>query len=743
MSFVQHDTKASKISFTFYDDVNVIMTNIEEATATVKRPDGKTYTFGTDCFEIVDNVVTFVLPPAALYNAGECEASVSVYDSDHGRITTQTFTYEVTEELISDTPIDETNQYPIVTDLVSKVAANDIKINNVATQANATDSRINNIVANAGSGNTEIVDARTSLHGTIYTVLKNRLDNIESNIDNIFYTVPPSNNVDDTQMLQEFFANGYKNVLFNGTYKINLADGDSIAYYIGQSNIRIYGHDAKIIDTKTNYTRDGAITPIFKFDNCKNIDINIDFEGVRLANVSTDLGYTGATFVYAVNKCEEIKVRGTFKNLRYAVLSGNYSVPNLGNCSGFDIDIITDYCGYSAALYLADIKKINIYATNTHRACYLAGVNGMGKAEVNVKFKDQYIAPIQVIVTDALLSAGVSRGCSNLRIKAQDLGSTVYPSTGSFCAGISLSRVDPGTIFENLEFDVFVKSSNLISSKVGGFYIASNAKDYNSYPYNWENTIVLRNIKVTGIIDKSAQTVANGTNGDLYISTTDAGHSASISNFNLEDLIILSCSAPAKIISIDLSGLSGTTQFKNIIIKNVALGLTGNLTSNVNIVGSDLLSLTVYGKYSLLDSKVGSISDTGNNGSFINTFVNNSKISIRLNKAEIDLVGNSLIVFSNAIPKNAMVLDVQCLVTKAAVGNTSFDVGITGATNLFAWGMSGVLGTKTNMTAGNGNTGTPKIYPSATSIRVSGTNTFTDGKLLVMVWYIELTPPSL
>lgn len=121
MSFIQHDTEVNRITFEMYNDINEPMTDISYATATVRRSDNKTYTYGSEDFIIEGNLVTFILPPSAVYLAGECVASVSVYDGNMGRLSTETFKYTVKEELIADTPIDETNEYPILTDLLERV----------------------------------------------------------------------------------------------------------------------------------------------------------------------------------------------------------------------------------------------------------------------------------------------------------------------------------------------------------------------------------------------------------------------------------------------------------------------------------------------------------------------------------------------------------------------------------------------------------------------------------------------
>jgi hypothetical protein len=151
MSFVQNDTNVNRIQFEFYDDVNEPMTDIFDATAVIKRPDTNSYTFGSDAFEIDGNVVTLILPPAAVYLSGEYTAKVSVYDNNYGRLSTQTFTYSVTAELTSNTPIDQTNEYPVLTKLIADTQ--DVK--------NTTESNYQNALNSSASIATlEVVDAR-------------------------------------------------------------------------------------------------------------------------------------------------------------------------------------------------------------------------------------------------------------------------------------------------------------------------------------------------------------------------------------------------------------------------------------------------------------------------------------------------------------------------------------------------------------------------------------------------------
>ena len=127
MEFTQHDSKTAKILFECYDDINVPMTDIQYAVLNIHRPDGKSYTFGMSyddnpVFEITNNNVLLILPPAALYVAGKkYEGSIALHGTDGKRLTVTRFTYDVIEDMTSDTPIDETNEFPILTELIDDV----------------------------------------------------------------------------------------------------------------------------------------------------------------------------------------------------------------------------------------------------------------------------------------------------------------------------------------------------------------------------------------------------------------------------------------------------------------------------------------------------------------------------------------------------------------------------------------------------------------------------------------------
>src|SRR5690606_27120754 len=130
-------------------------------------------------------------------------------------------------------------------------------------------------------------------------------------------------------------------------------------------------------------------------------------------------------------------------------------------------------------------------------------------------------------------------GCANVKIDSTDTGSTVYPTQG-MCTGLAPSWVAEGTEFSDCEFTFHVRSTNGIAATVGGFQLESTVNTMRpEYPFNWESFIRLTNIKVRGSIDRSGQTVATNSLGEVFIRAHDGtdttfAHLPVVSNLSIE-----------------------------------------------------------------------------------------------------------------------------------------------------------------------------------------------------------------
>lgn len=378
--------------------------------------------------------------------------------------------------------------------------------------------------------------------------------------------------IDVTDAVVKAFA-ASNSVLFPpGDYRITLTDNADLVSFVSQTKIQVVGNGACLYEARDYSNRSGVMATVFSLDACIGAKfIGLDFEGVPLSNPSSTsqgIGYNGATFINLKNGCEDIEVAAKLQDLRYGVRSGDYNLFSQGYNKRIKTTITAKRCGYPIAHYLAEDIEADIYAEDGHRAAYVAGLKG---GKINAKFKNQYIAPIQVLLTDATTNGltypnGASRGCSNLRIKAHDAGSTTWV-TGSFCAGIAQSRGDAGIVYEDIEFDVYVKSSDTVAATLGALGIYNSYTPYEpSYPGNWTNPPAYRNIRLTGTLDRSAQTIQeNNSNGEIYVYLTDdAGSNATVQGFSVRDFIYSPGSgAKPKGFWFSMPGLVGQARFDN------------------------------------------------------------------------------------------------------------------------------------------------------------------------------------
>ena len=549
---------------------------------------------------------------------------------------------------------------------------------------------------------------------------------------------------DDTVALMAAFASGYTYFYFpSGTYLIHLTEGFPLVTFTGLDHIYIMGNNAVIRDT-TIYTG-GAAAPLFLFNNCFDVLVEgIDYLGNALANPAIDLGYYGATFVRAINGTERVRVRAKLEHCRYGVHTGSYVTVSEGNCKNFDIDLVTSYVGYPVALYLAEDVKAKIISEYTRRAAYLAGIVG---GDIDVQFKNGYVANVQVLLTDAKSGTGTSRGCKDVRVRSQDMGSTVYIAN-TYCAGLALSRVDPGIEYSNIDIHFSVRSTDTIASTVGGVIIASAVKSVlPEYPFNWEQTIVLKNIRIRGLVDRSGQTVAGNLDGDMAIRTFDSGeHYATVYNFINDGITILPTSGTNNVCIFHLPGLQDNMTFLNCNFSGVPMELYANQISEVCFVNSKLLYTSSLSneasKISLINTSVSNIVNQPlTNVSVFNSPINSAGVFIKARTTELTLSGATT-TWTVGIPAG-LLLGVSGVVTTLITGASGYQVGVSGDAARFADMNTLTVGAQFTP-ANQAVTETfPRFYSTATNVVVTAkTSNFTGGKLRLFLTYIAYAAPA-
>lgn len=316
-------------------------------------------------------------------------------------------------------------------------------------------------------------------------------------------------------------------------YKIQI-DGtthrSNLAWFTDTDDVQIIGNGATLIDT-TNYTVD-KLCNIFGFTRSNNFEVSgWNYVGQAFANPTADLGNKGATFVYAEDNCRGIRVEVNGDNFRYGFRSGDYTNPVYGECHDISLKITGTMIGYAIAASLAYDVTGFVDVDGFHRASYLAGVTG---ARIVARHKNQYGATIANVATNAITvwadnasyANRRARGCKNIRVDSTDTGSTVF-LTQSMCCGVSLQWVAQGTEFSDIEMTFHVRSSNTVASTVGGFQMESTVTLVRpEYPFNWENFITITGLRVRGDIDRSGQTVATNSLGEIFMRTYDSGDTA-------------------------------------------------------------------------------------------------------------------------------------------------------------------------------------------------------------------------
>lgn len=557
---------------------------------------------------------------------------------------------------------------------------------------------------------------------------------------------------DDTAAIRAAAATGGSRLHFPaGTYLVSsVAEGTPLLSFTGRDGITIDATEAKIVNP-TSYTAD-TITAAFLFDACKNIRVTVrEYVGFTLPTPLTHLGYRGSTFVRLINGCDGAKLDAKLTNCRYGLQSGEYADQTKGYNRNIDVRFRTSFCGYPIALYLAEGVRYDIDADDVHRAAYLAGcVDVKGTA----RWSNQYIADAVTLITDAKTGTGTSRGCSDLDVASIDKGSTIFTNSTQ-CASLNLSRVDPGTVFENIRIRVHSTSTDTISSRVGGFTMASGAKDLTTPPaaYNWEPSITIRNVSISGVLDHSAQTTEGNTAGDIFIRAYDTlvAHSATIENLCFEDLVIKQSSGNTRALWLEAPGIiNGGVHFRNVQASNATLNIltVGNVPTtltNCTLAVLNPVGVTAGSRVVLNRCSIGALTGTtgdNNNTDTISSTIGGAGGHTRQKQITIDLTGAS-VNWAAAIPTGAIVLGVQSIIKQAITGSSGLQIGVTGALTRYL---------NTNTVAQNSVFGpanydpaapSPLVYSSTTDlVLTSKTASFTGGQVRVILTYLVFTAPT-
>lgn len=531
-----------------------------------------------------------------------------------------------------------------------------------------------------------------------------------------------------------------------GTYKINPTAHTAWLSWVNKKNVHIRGAGAILHDVSAP-TSD-PFTEIFRFDGVAGVHVEgIEYLGTALANpdaaAPNGIGYSGPIVFRAINGSTNINIKSKITNARYGVQSGEYADYTKGGCKGFHLDISGSMIGYPIALYLADDVIADINVDGFHRAAYLAGVAG---GRIDVKSKNQHIANVIVDLTDSQTSGSdTSRGCSGLWVRSKDMGSTVF-TTGATLVGILTQRADPGTQFTNLDLNCEATSTDTVAATLGCFSIVGGGSTA-GYPFDWEQTMALRNIRVSGHLDKSAMTTDQDTTGAVYVQAFHTGsHYPLVHNLVFKDLVIFPSPASTRASYVIVPGLQDRVLFDNVTTPglnwNLASAATAPMTFRDSKVGKLLSGGTV--SLSLANSTVTSIDDSMTTTMYSdNATIGTGGPVLRTKQITLTGLSGASVNWASAIPAGALVLGVSGVVTTTITGSTGFQVGI--GSDLTRYVNTNTLTSGFAFSSANSTLTTPQFNGvSATTIVVTAkTSNFTGGALRLLLTYWDfpaLTP---
>jgi hypothetical protein len=535
------------------------------------------------------------------------------------------------------------------------------------------------------------------------------------------------------------------------------AEGDFMLSFVNKNKIRILGNGTRIIDS-TVYTNNGGITGLFSFSNCVDVVISgPEYVGPVLASPTTLHGYQGATLVSAMAGSKDFIIDMRATNCRYGLLTGNYAVPAQGLCSGFKVRIHGSMIGYGIAAYNADNIKHDLDIDGIHRVGYFAGCDNVRGV---ARWRDQYIAPIAYLLTDALTSgtdaaaqadpvnsATTSRGCSNIRSVVIDKGSTVFQTTTQ-CAGIGLSRVDPMR-FENIDITVYTKATNTISTKVGGFSITSSGVSaiWSRYPQGWTQNVIIDGLTIRGIVDHSAVTNGDTGNstGELYLNTWDdvAGptYYATVRRVEIDGFTYLKSPASTRAVFIGMREPAVPIRVNQLNAPGAVVSVNTSVTVPTTFENCTFDTLSIFGAIaSLIQLGAGNtinkqsgpfpirVSGASHGVGNAGALMMQKEITISPNGANYS--------WTNAIPAGSVVLGVQSYIETALVGATGYQLGITGDLTRYANKTGTAVGTTTSVSDYEATETFPRLYPGNNHLIVTANGgNFTGGSIRIVITY--------
>ena len=398
----------------------------------------------------------------------------------------------------------------------------------------------------------------------------------------------------------------------DGVYEFSypVASGNnSLVTITDRAGIRITGRGATLKDVSA-YAGD-YLTDVFKFVRCKDIYVDLNYDAIPLSNpvgaYPEGIGYVGSSFLYFEEGCTNIKVDSRIDNARYGVRSGGYSAPSYGYCSKFDLRLTCYKTGYPAALYLAGDVVVDIHSDYQHRALYLAGCNNVRGSVTYTGFTYATVAVLltsSVTVVSAVDADRRARGCSGVDLLVVDNGSFGTVSTRAI-AGLAQQWKAPDTFFDDVQLHVAAKTSDA-NRTLAAFRLENTL--------GWYATNRFSNLKISGVIDRSAQTLAASSWANISIDGINSGEaspystSPKFSNVVFEDFNVINGAVTGNFDTIRVPNLENRMTFSRFHTGTTLslIARAGEVSVDKSTVGN-FVTGDIVARLNLLESTYGTI----------------------------------------------------------------------------------------------------------------------------------------
>ncbi|WP_234418912.1 phage head-binding domain-containing protein [Enterobacter cloacae] len=350
-------------------------------------------------------------------------------------------------------------------------------------------------------------------------------------------------------------------------YDVNTSN-KSLVTYSNQTGIRITGSAATIKDVSTFNSGTSYLVDIFKFVACKDVYINVNFDATPLPDITAafpeGLGYKGSSAIYLEGYCEHITVNNRMSNVRYGIRQGGYSNPAFGGANNIHLRTRCFQVGYPIACYTAQNVVLDIDSNIQHRAAYLSGVTNCRGTVALAGFT---YAEISVVLGDSIQTAASAdadrrvNSCKNIHLNLVDRGSTGTVSSRALC-GITQSWRAPNVAHNDIHFHIQMKTNNATRT-YAGFRVQSVPG------VGWMAGNIFSDIKVSGVIDRSDQTLSGSTWADYSIDGIEAGevgpypNSPSFDGIDFSDLRIIKGAVTGNISQLLVPNATGVINLKN------------------------------------------------------------------------------------------------------------------------------------------------------------------------------------